>query len=95
MKTNQFTTVNAVPLDDVLGAKQLKKTIILKVAAEGAEPEVVEGANRLLPEVDYVTVDCGFERGLLQEDTFLEVYKKLRRHGFEICALNMRHRHTI
>lgn len=47
---------------------------LLKVEAEGAEPEVLLGSRDILRNVDYVTVACGPERGpnLLSTDVECE-----------------------
>lgn len=66
------------------------KRVILKVEAEGAEPEVLSGAESMLPEIDYVTVDCGFERGKENESTFIEVNRILHEFGFRIVAANFK-----
>ena len=42
---------------------------LLKVEAEGAEPEVLQGLKKNLSRVEFITVDCGFERGLNQKST--------------------------
>ena len=66
----------AVPLSELVQENsQFKKTgriKLLKVEAEGAEPEILQGARDILPNVEYVTVDCGPERGLKHENTLID-----------------------
>ena len=41
-----------------------KKIKLLKVEAEGAEPEVLLGTAKILKRIEFISVDCGPERGL-------------------------------
>ena len=67
----------------------------LKLEAEGAEPEVLEGAGEKLNHVEYVSADLGYERGVNEESTLVPVTNYLLQRGFElvdvthgrICAL--------
>ncbi|MBF9031612.1 FkbM family methyltransferase [Rhodobacterales bacterium HKCCE3408] len=77
---------------------------LLKLEAEGAEPEILEGAGERLENITYISADLGFERGLRAESTFAPVANHLFAHGFEmiavsrprLCALfvNASHRHA-
>lgn len=74
--------VMAVRLDDLdLGTETIK---LLKIEAEGAEPEVLLGATKVLKKTTFVTVDCGFERGIKQESTEDAVVNLLVKSGFYI-----------
>ena len=55
---------------------------LLKLEAEGAEPEILEGAARTLERVQFVAADVGPERGLEREMTIFPVYERLRASGF-------------
>lgn len=79
----QVRKVEAVRLDEILAPADLARgTSVLKVEAEGAEPEVLQGAAGLLAAFDYVTVDCGPERGPEKKDTFVETNTLLADAGF-------------
>jgi FkbM family methyltransferase len=80
--------VPATSLDDYIAAHGIERIGVLKIEAEGAEPEVLAGAERALTATRYVTVDCGFERGVAQESTAAPVINHLLRHGFELLAWN-------
>lgn len=54
---------------------------LLKVEAEGAEPEVLQGAARTLTVTDHVAVDVGPERGTAAETTLVPVVNLLAEHG--------------
>ncbi|MCY4148695.1 MAG: FkbM family methyltransferase [Gammaproteobacteria bacterium] len=83
------TMVQATKLDDVLDLSGVSGTIILKIEAEGAEPEVLQGSTQSLSMVDWVTVDCGFERGKKRAHTFVETNLMLHDHGFRLCQANL------
>lgn len=67
----------------------------LKLEAEGAEPEIIEGLGSKLNLVEYITADLGPERGIYEESTLVPVTNLLLIKGFElvevqyprICAL--------
>ncbi len=63
--------------------------MVLKVEGEGAEPEILEGATGLLPFIDYVTVDCGPERGRQEAHTFVEVNALLVEAGFRLLQFGI------
>ncbi len=76
--------VEAVRLDTVIDLKRRTGPIVFKVEGEGAEPEILEGAAGVLPSIDFVTVDCGFERGREQSPTFVETNRLLVEAGFQL-----------
>ncbi len=87
--------VQAVPLDHVLKDREIGPgTRIFKLEAEGAEPEVLQGAAESLPLFDYIAVDCGYERGRDAKHTFVEVNRTLTHAGFEVIAAGF-HRVTM
>lgn len=89
------TLVQAVSLDDHLDLSKLSHPVILKLEAEGAEPEVLQGAKKFVAVADYVTVDCGYERGACQDHTFIEVNDALIRNGYQAIAAKFRGRVTM
>lgn len=56
----------------------------LKLEAEGAEPEVVEGLGDKLELVEYITADLGYERGKEAESTLIPATNFLLHKGFEL-----------
>ncbi len=79
--------VYGITLDNAVNLTDASGTIILKVEAEGAEPEVLEGATMTLPMIDFVAVDCGPER-YGHEFTFIEVNAFLQDRGFRLIEFN-------
>jgi hypothetical protein len=59
---------------------------LLKLEAEGAEIEVIEGAERILSKTRYITADLGFERK--GKSTLPDVTNYLLQKGFEIVEFS-------
>lgn len=60
---------------------------LLKVEAEGYEPEVLQGAQHILNQIDYVVVDGGFERGPDKQPTLPVVSNMLIKSGFTMLSI--------
>ena len=80
---SEVVDVRTIRLDEALPSKRYK---LLKLEAEGAEPEILEGATKILNCFDYITADVGFERGVKQESTLPQVSNFLLRNGFSMRA---------
>lgn len=68
---------------DSLNFKDIK---LLKLEAEGFEPEVLEGAKNTLKHINFISVDYGNERGVDQESTKVEVTEFLYNHNFKLVG---------
>lgn len=77
-------TVPTTTLDDYVRDHGIERIEVLKVEAEGAEPEVLHGAERSLDRTRYVAVDCGRERGVEKQDTVRDVCNLLFPRGFRM-----------
>jgi FkbM family methyltransferase len=82
--------VEAVALDSVIDIEDLPGPVIFKLEAEGAEPEVLQGAVNSLPRIDFVAVDSGYERGAEKKHTFVETANALQDHGFRLAQAQFR-----
>jgi len=82
---DEVLTVPSARLDDLF-AEDTRHFRLLKLEAEGVEPEILEGAESLLPRINYVAADVGFERGKEQESTLPQVANILIERGFEIVG---------
>jgi FkbM family methyltransferase len=81
--SDDVVVVRKARLDDFLEEiGRFDRIRLLKVEAEGMEPEVLAGAAETLDVVEYVAVDAGPERG--GEDTVPPVMNILTRAGFEV-----------
>lgn len=84
--TDHVVSIETTTLNHFVNNNELKHVRLLKLEAEGAEPEVLQGALDVLDRIDYVAVDCGYERGIDKNHTFMEVYRVLKDHGFDIVS---------
>ena len=84
IEPQKFTKKITIP------SKRLDKFInlkikLLKVEAEGAEPEIIEGIGDKLDLIEYISADLGFERNL--ESTFAPVTNCLLERNFEVINI--------
>jgi FkbM family methyltransferase len=84
------SSIDAVALDGAVDLSAYSGTIILKVEAEGAEPEVLAGATETLLKAHYVVIDCGYERGVEKRHTFIETHTTLSAAGFDLKSAFLR-----
>jgi len=82
-------TVTVKTLDTFLEERGLanKRIKLLKLEAEGAEPEVCIGASNSIRNIDFVAADLGFERGVNAESSAPQVINFLGSHGFEVIGI--------
>lgn len=93
VKPKRFTgsiTINTNTIDNIFESHGIDKLRLLKIEAEGYEPEILDGAIKSLNKVDYIAIDGGYERGVSQEETLSLVLNKLYPLGFYIIFLNLR-----
>ena len=87
---NNYTkkiTIETTTLDKEID-KIKKKIKLIKIEAEGFEPEILQGLKKNLNYVDYITIDCGFERGINQESTIAECSNYLIKNNFKMIDFN-------
>jgi FkbM family methyltransferase len=80
----EFTKIVNIPSSTLSELFPKEKIRLLKLEAEGAEPEVLEGALEILGNIDYVSADVGPERGVLEEETRDFVVTYLKEAGFDL-----------
>lgn len=81
-----YVTVKAKRLDSLL--KSLSQIDLIKIEAEGAEPEVLKGAQETLTKTKYIQIDVGLERGLKAESTLVDCTNILFDAGFVLLDFN-------
>jgi len=88
-KVKSEYTVETLTLSTLLKRLGLTNNRIrlLKLEAEGFEPEICAGATAVLPQIDYIAADVGFERGLKEESTAPQVTNFLLNHNFSLHAV--------
>ena len=77
---DNFIEIDCVRLDMMDIPKKIK---LFKVEAEGSEPEVLYGAEKILKNIEYISVDFGSERGMDQKNTVIEVNSFLLNNNFK------------
>lgn len=70
------------------------KIKLLKLEAEGFEPEILEGIGDEIINIEYISADLGFERGYAQDTTLPNATNFLFSMGFKIIDINQ-HRLTV
>lgn len=91
IKPKKYThtiNVNCLTGDKYISSKNIYKIFLLKIEAEGAEPEVLKGFSSSLKFIKYISVDCSMERGINEESTLLPVVNYLTNNGFQIKSIN-------
>jgi len=85
-ETDHVCSIETTTLDDFVREQNIEHIRLFKLEAEGAEPEVLRGALNTLDKIDYIAIDCGYERGTAKTHTFIDVYNILKKHNFEIVS---------
>ena len=71
--------------EHVITGRRIK---LLKLEAEGAEPEVIQGCDKILADIEFIAADLGEERGKEQESTMAPVINYVLSRNFEIISIN-------
>lgn len=61
---------------------------LLKLEAEGAEPEILEGVIAKLQNIEYISADLGPERGEEEKSTLVDVTNFLLKNNFSLIAIS-------
>ena len=80
--------VQSKRFDSINDELKIDRIKLLKLEAEGAEPEILLGFGQYLKNVEFISADLGFEIGLKQESTLPSVSNILISKGFEMIAIN-------
>jgi FkbM family methyltransferase len=81
-------SIEAIRLNDF--ANVIPDIKLLKLEAEGAEPENLEGALEILDRIQYIAADGGAERGTSEHSTIESITNTLLNHGFELLCLDIK-----
>jgi FkbM family methyltransferase len=79
---SKILNLNCIRGDQFMQQENLRKISLLKMDAEGFEPEILEGFGNQLNHIDFFAVDVGPER--VGVDTEIEVSKILKINGAQI-----------
>lgn len=76
--------VEVTTISSLINEREMGTVKLLKLEAEGAEPEILAGAEDCLERIGYISADLGPERGLAQESTAAAVTNFLLSRGFSL-----------
>jgi len=79
--------VDVVTLESLLSSLNIKKVKLIKIEAEGFEPEILKGAQNILRNVEYIAVDGGYERGKDCEQTLTTATNFLLKNNYEMVDI--------
>ena len=85
-RTNEKTKIKTITLDDFVKKFNIKSIALLKIEAEGFEPEIILGAIPVLNKIKYITIDCSPERN--GNTTFSEINDILVKNNFTLLNFN-------
>jgi FkbM family methyltransferase len=75
------------PLDDLAAELSLPKKILLKIDVQGAELDVLNGAEQLLKNCDAVILEVSFFKFLVDAPDFFEIVSFMKQKGFTVYDL--------
>jgi FkbM family methyltransferase len=84
---SEVVKVSVKTLDSLADDLKITKCRLLKLEAEGWEPEILDGAKEFIKLCDYVAIDGGLERGVNEEATFPAINNFLMKNGFEMIDI--------
>ena len=76
-------------LDNFVDGKNFDRIKLLKLEAEGFEPEILMGGVQTLPKIEYIAIDGGPERGVNSEETLSFAINFLCDKNFTIEKINV------
>jgi FkbM family methyltransferase len=80
--------IKVITLSEFIRSNNLQRIKLLKLEAEGWEPEIIDGALDVLSRIEYIALDGGPERGTSEEETFSRINNILLNKGFELIGTN-------
>ena len=79
--------VKTLTLNKFFTDRNFKDVKLLKVEAEGYEPEILQGSLKILKHVKYIAVDGTPERGIHNDSTIDFAIDFLKSNNFELISL--------
>lgn len=87
IKYDKVIDIEVVRLDYLMDLLKINSIKLLKVEAEGYEPEILKGAKSIFENIEYIAIDGGFERGKKAEQTFTLSSNLLINNNFEMIDI--------
>jgi FkbM family methyltransferase len=91
LKVESITEIEQIKLDDFIS----QPVKLLKIEAEGAELEVLLGAEKSLSKIQYIAVDASFEKGKELLSPAVDIINYLYAKNFELIALARKERYLF
>ena len=85
--TNEHLQQQNNDIKTLIDELNIDKIKLLKIEAEGYEPEVLEGLGDKMRICQYIAVDGGYERGIKSEQTLTIITNHLLNNGFEMMDI--------
>jgi len=85
---SKIEEIKTTTLDKFISENNIKSIKLLKLEAEGFEPEILLGTKKSLHKIKYIAIDGGYERGINKDETFSEQTNILIQNGFKMIAVN-------
>jgi FkbM family methyltransferase len=85
-KKYKIKKTKIIKLETFIKKNNIKNIYLVKVEAEGAEPEVIYGLKNKLENIRYISLDCGPERN--GKTTIKEVTNFLKMNNFKTTVIN-------
>ena len=92
---SSITEVKTITLNTFFSNENIGFINLLKIEAEGFEPEILSGANDVISRCQYVAIDGGYERGKSQEETFTMQSDFLHKNNFSLIKVNFQWRRAL
>jgi len=86
-KYDSVREVEAITVAELMASEVIDTVKLLKIDAEGAEPEVLLGCASVIDRIEYIVVECGFERGPKQASPIWDVYNFCMTNGLEFVNI--------
>jgi FkbM family methyltransferase len=82
LKEIKTINVTMTTLDSIFYKRTLKRPVLLKLDVQGCENRVVEGAQKILKNVDFVVMETSFRPMYSKEPPFLELVELMNASNF-------------
>ncbi len=87
---DEIYEIKTTTLNSFFNNKKIRLIKLLKLEAEGYEPEILLGSKNVLDKIEYIAIDGGYERGKKLEETLSNQLNFLFTKNFEIIEINLK-----
>ena len=94
-KYDEKIKIKTITLDDYILKYNLQNIKLLKLEAEGYEPEILLGLKKNIDKINYIAVDGGAERGVNKETTIEFISDYLKKRNFKLLYLDNKNNKNI